>query len=182
MPHSDQDLFVASQLAYYEISDKDISYLTKQGIEPTLANILKYKPEVKATLEANLATAESSIDKTRAQGDLDLYNQFVSPNSEYSTWKVVDVNDDNNQSGFYGLVVETSPNNAIVGFRGSESHGNQFEKDWINTDFKMINEGVGVEQQRIAAQYMAEINSKYSYDTYATAGHSLEGTYLSMRR
>lgn len=176
MPHSDQDLFVASQLAYYEISDTDISFLTKQGIEPTLANILKYKPEIKTTLENNLANAEpGSIEATRAQGDMDLYNSFVSPNSQYSNWKVVDVNDDNNQSGFYGLLIETSPNNAVVGFRGSESHGNQFEKDWLQTDFKMINEGVGVEQQRIAAQYMAEINSKYSYDTYATAGHSLGG-------
>jgi hypothetical protein len=176
MPHSDQDLFVASQLAYYEISDEDISFLTKKGIEPTLANILHYKPEVKATLKANLANAEpGSIEETRAQGDLDLYNSFVSPDSEYSTWKVVDVKDDNNQSGFYGLLVETSPNNAVVGFRGSESHGNQFEKDWINTDFKMINEGVGVEQQRIAAEYMAYINSHYNYDAYATAGHSLGG-------
>jgi hypothetical protein len=176
MPHSDQDLFVASQLSYYEISDEDISFLTKKGIEPTLANILHYKPEVKATLKANLASAEpGSIEETRAQGDLNLYNSFVSPDSEYSTWKVVDVNDDNNQSGFYGLLVETSPNHAVVGFRGSESHGNQFEKDWINTDFKMINEGVGVEQQRIAAEYMAYINSHYQYDAYATAGHSLGG-------
>lgn len=67
MPHLDQHLFVASQLAYYEISDTDISFLTKQGIEPTLANILKYKPEIKKTLENNLANAESgSIEATRA--------------------------------------------------------------------------------------------------------------------
>lgn len=176
MPHSDQDLFVASQLAYYEISDRDISLLTKQGIEPTLANILKEKTEIETTLKNNLADAKKgSIEETRALEELNLYRSFVEPNSEYSNWKVVDVKDNNNETGFYGLLIETSPNNAIVGFRGSESHGNQFEKDWINTDFKMINEGVGVEQQRIAAQYMAEINSKYSYDSYATAGHSLGG-------
>ncbi|TDL71154.1 DUF2974 domain-containing protein [Rhodococcus qingshengii] len=176
MPHSDQDLFVASQLAYYEISDRDISLLTKQGIEPTLANILKEKPEIETTLKYNLADAKKgSIEETRALEELNLYRSFLSPNSEYSNWKVVDVNDNNNETGFYGLLIETSPNNAVVGFRGSESHGNQFEKDWINTDFKMINEGVGVEQQRIAAEYMAYINSHYNYDAYATAGHSLGG-------
>jgi hypothetical protein len=177
MPHSDQDLFVASQLAYYEISDRDISLLTKRGIEPTLANILKEKPEILTTLTNNLTDAKKkgSIEETRAQEELDLYNSFATPNSKYGDWKVVDVEDNNNETGFYGLLIETDPGDAIVGFRGSEAHGNQFEKDWIQTDFKMINEGVGVEQQKLAAQYMAKINSDYSYDTYATAGHSLGG-------
>jgi hypothetical protein len=177
MTHSDQDLFVASQLAYYEISDRDISLLTKQGIEPTLANILKEKTDILKTLENNLTVAKKKgpIEETRAQEELDLYNSFATPNSKYGDWKVVDVKDRNNETGFYGLVIETSPGNAIVGFRGSEDKGNQFEKDWIQTDFKMINEGVGVEQQKLAAQYMAEINSKFSYDTYAAAGHSLGG-------
>ncbi|SDM84996.1 Mbeg1-like protein [Bacillus sp. OK048] len=175
MSYSDQDLFVASQLAYYEISVEDLAYLKKKGIEPTLANILDYNTNVKATLDKNLEDAKTPLAVSKAEADLDLYEEFISPDSEYSSWKVVDIKDDNQHSGFYGLLVETNPNNAIVGFRGSEAHGNQFEKDWVNTDFKMINEGVGVDQQKIATEYMAYINSQYPYDAYATAGHSLGG-------
>lgn len=178
MAYSDQDLFIASQLAYYEFSDKDIAYLKKEGTEPTLAEILMLFPEIKIELLKNkedAVNAKDPIEINRAQGDLDLYQKLTDSESKYSNWKVVDVEDKNNKTGFYGLLIETSPNNAIVGFRGSESKGNQFEKDWANTDFKMLNEGVGVEQQKNAADYMQFINDKYQYDQYATAGHSLGG-------
>lgn len=178
MAYSDQDLFTVSQLAYYEISEKDINDLKDRGLEPTLGNLLKNEIELSNDLKKDLENAKKTKDPiviNKAQGDLDLYNQLTDPDSKYSNWKVVNVRDYNDETGFYGLLIETSPNNAIVGFRGSESKGNQFEKDWANTDFKMLNEGVGVEQQKNAADYMEFINDKYQYDEYATAGHSLGG-------
>jgi hypothetical protein len=178
MAYSDQDLFTVSQLAYYEISEKDINDLKDRGLEPTLGNLLKNEIELSNDLKKDLEIAKKTKDPiviNKAQGDLDLYNQLTDPDSKYNNWKVVNVRDYNDESGFYGLLIETSPNNAIVGFRGSESKGNQFEKDWENTDFKMLNEGVGVEQQKNAADYMQFINDKYHYDEYATAGHSLGG-------
>lgn len=178
MAYSDEELFIAAQIAYYDISKKDVANLKNHGKEPTLQEILTSKPKIVEKLHSDLEkakNAESPVAISKAQGDLDLYKRLVSPKSEYSKWKIVDVKDDNDTTGFYGLLIETSPENAIVGYRGSESEGNQFEKDWVQTDFKMLNESVGVEQQKVAAEYMNYIYKNFPYDQYATAGHSLGG-------
>lgn len=73
------------------------------------------------------------------------------------------------------MLLETDSGHAIIAFRGSESKDyNQVLKDWINADFGLLMARDTV-QQKNAADYMAEINQKYSYPYYAVTGHSLGG-------
>lgn len=178
MAYSDQDLLVASSVAYYQISEKDLRYWVSKGIkEPTLAQVASHNSGIRNILEANLREAHSKGDPqaiSKAEGEIALYSEIIGGDSKYSDWKVVDVKDENKKAGFYGVTLETRDDSAIVGFRGSEAYDNQFELDWVNADFSMLNSD-GMKQQELAEKYMEEIYGRFDYDKYATAGHSLGG-------
>lgn len=167
MSYSDRDLLVATQIAYYNISKKD------EG--KNLREIFDSNPHILKKLQKDLVNAKSDLERSRAQSKLDLYEEIKSEKSKYGNWIIRDVNNDNNNSGFVGCLIETDDNSAIVGFRGSESmSGSQFRKDWLETNFSMLN-GEDVQQQTVATKYMEKINSRYHYDNYALSGHSLGG-------
>ena len=168
MAYSDRDMMVATQIAYYDIPDH------YKGLP--LRDILKKCPNIQKRIMNTLNSQNASaLEKSRAQKQLDLYNEIMSPNSEYGNWIIKDIKNDNSNTGFYGCLIETDKNSAIVGFRGSEGmHGDQLQKDWIEGDFGLLNNEL-TKQQAKATEFMNEINSKYNYDNYATSGHSLGG-------
>lgn len=177
MTYSDKDLMVASQLSYFDFTPYLIKTSAGKDHKLTVKEAFEADNSFQSKLDHALETAKdggSQVAIQKAEQDLTLYNEIKSGKSEYSSWVIKDVKDDNAHSGFYGLVIETEKNSAIVGFRGSEGQNGQFEKDWLNADFKMLN-STHMKQQDMAAKYMAEINKKFNYDQYATAGHSLGG-------
>ena len=61
-------------------------------------------------------------------------------NSEYAQWEIVEVKDDNANSGFYGCMIDCGEGQSIFGFRGSESDTtHQLRQDWINADIALFN-------------------------------------------
>ncbi|MFR0030047.1 MAG: hypothetical protein ACLRVG_09220 [Coprococcus phoceensis] len=42
-------------------------------------------------------------------------------NSEYAQWEIVEIKDDNANSGFYGCMIDCGDGQSMFGFRGSES-------------------------------------------------------------
>lgn len=167
MAYSDRDLLIATQIAYYDIDPK------YEGC--SLRDILSKDKSIFNKLNDNLKNANSKLEIERAQKALSLYKEITSPSSKYGDWIIKDVNNDNNNSGFYGCLIETDDNSAIVGFRGSESYNiDQTQKDWVESDFGLLNsEHTG--QQDVATEYMNYINNKYNYNEYALSGHSLGG-------
>lgn len=175
MPYSDKDLLVATQIAYYHF-DQDI--IKANGYNATLKELFEQDPKVINTLRDNLASAEangSSLEVSRAESAIELYNEIASGNSKYSNWVIRDIRDTNESTGFYGCLIETGPDSAIVGFRGSESYDStQVRNDWVNADLGLLNEKL-TKQQAEAQQFMKDICDKYDYSNYATSGHSLGG-------
>lgn len=167
MSYSDRDLLVATQIAYYDIAPKYEGF--------SLREILNNDRSIFKKLNDNLKNATSELEKERAKKALDLYNEIISPKSKYGDWVIKDVNNDNSNSGFYGCLIETDDNSAVIGFRGSESYNlEQKQKDWVEADLGLLNSEL-TNQQSAATKYMDYINSKYNYREYSLSGHSLGG-------
>ena len=167
MEYSDRDLLVATQIAYYDIKQADTN--------KTLRQICKDDPDIYNHLLENQEEAESNLEKIRAQRAIDLYHEIVSSDSKYGDWIIKNVKNNNEETGFYGCLIETSDKSAIVGFRGSESSSDtQIKKDWVEADLGLLNHEA-TNQQEVATEYMKYINEEYDYENYATSGHSLGG-------
>ena len=169
--YTDRQLMVATQIAYYDFNQEQ---LDKHGGAATVRELLS-ESQVYQKLESGWYSAESDLEKRIAQRNLELYEEISKADSVYGGWKVVAIKNENEEHGFYGVLLETDPEHAIAAFRGSESTDeNQIIKDWINADFGLLMDEDTM-QQKIAAQFMEEINQKFSYAWYAVAGHSLGG-------
>lgn len=177
MNYSDRDLIVATQIAYYDFSPDIIK---ANGGNASLRDLLMQDNSVYNKLDNNLKSLQknggSQLEISRAQSAIDLYKEIKSNDSPYGNWVIKDIRDDNKKTGFYGCLIETGENSAVVGFRGSEDMKDpiQLEKDWIKADLGLLNSKL-TEQQGVATGYMEYINKKYNYDEYATSGHSLGG-------
>lgn len=171
MNYSDKDLLVATQIAYFDIT-KDMLQDSDTG---QLREILNENKSILTGIQDALDNAKTELERTRFEEKLKLYNEIVKEGSEYGDWVIKSVKDDNSNTGFYGCLIETSKDSAIVGFRGSEdASGDQFEKDWVNADLRLLNNTL-TDQQAVASEFMEEINNTYHYNNYATSGHSLGG-------
>lgn len=95
---------------------------------------------------------------------------------ECNRWIIKEVADDNVNSGFYACLIDTRDGEAVLGFRGSETYGEQWVNDWGKADYGLLN-SVGTEQQRKAKDFTRFINDKYGdfYRSYNFTGHSLGG-------
>ena len=97
--------------------------------------------------------------------------------AEIDSWSISAVHDTNDINGFYACVIQTSPSEAAVGFRGSEGMDtiSNIYNDWIRGDLGLLNS--------TCTEQMAEVNrfiEKYhdllnQYDSIASTGHSLGG-------
>lgn len=172
--YSDRDLMVATQIAYYDITEDQLEKCGGSGTVRELLNAGTTHRELQS--KVNHAEEEGvELKKRMAEKDLALYEEIVSIGSKYGDWRVVDVRNTNQETGFYSVLLETDLEHAIIGFRGSESSDyNQVLKDWINADFGLLMAKDTLQQQN-AADYMADINRRYAYSYYAAAGHSLGG-------
>lgn len=169
--YSDRDLMVVTQIAYYDFTKEQLEARGgSASVRELLEDGLKYRQ-----LQNKVNQAENDLKKIMAQKDLALYEEIVREDSKYGSWKVADVKNTNQETGFYGVLLETDEEHAIVGFRGSESTDyNQVLKDWINADAGLLMARDTL-QQKNAAAYMKEINDNYDYSYYAVTGHSLGG-------
>lgn len=95
----------------------------------------------------------------------------------WENWKVADVCDDNDGTGYYGMLIDTGDGNAIIANRGSESYDiQQISKDWVVADLGLLNSVLTTQQDR-SQKYMEELWYKYGdkYDSFSVTGHSLGG-------
>lgn len=163
MAYSDKDLRTFTQIAYTNFSDA--------------AEIL-VKDSDNGNVDCTIANLES---KTNPPKDGYPYNTTITDDQKQN-WKIVSIHDTNAQNGFYACIVETSPGNAVVCFRGTEDlidlHREasfQHEFDGINADLGTLN-SVCTNQQAEAEKFLAankELLSKY--DNITMTGHSLGG-------
>ncbi|MBQ5994620.1 MAG: DUF2974 domain-containing protein [Clostridia bacterium] len=97
--------------------------------------------------------------------------------AQMQNWTISGIHDTNSSNGFYACIIETSPGNAAVGFRGSENMGSldNVVNDWTKADLGLVNSTCTNQQAEVnnfLEKYKTQLNG---YDSLAMAGHSLGG-------
>ena len=160
MAYSDKDLRTFTQIAYTDFSDaaeKIMKDSDNGNAECTIAN-----------LEANSTPRNDGYP----------YDTTIT-NDQKQNWKIVSIHDTNAQNGFYACIVETSPGNAVVCFRGTEGlldfGALQNEYDMVGADLGLLN-SVCTNQQAEVERFLAANKDLLSkYDNITMTGHSLGG-------
>ncbi len=125
------------------------------------------------------------------EGDVNNEAKFFewAKTEDFGDWKIVGIYDDNNNSGFYGLAIETGEytdngveNGVIFSARGTEPNTlQQFVLDLVMTDLDIINSEL-TEQEKVMYEFLdnqfAQLLEEKGYSNLATSGHSLGG-YLA---
>lgn len=170
-PYTDRELIIATQIAYYGFTPQQ---LESHGGSASVRELLG-ETDTRNKLQDKWNSAERELDKTMAKGDIDLYEEIMAPDSRYGSWIVADICDRNQETGFYGMLLDTGNGCGLIAFRGSESTDtNQLIKDWLNADFGLLMDR-DTRQQAEAAQYLTDLGNRFGYGSYALTGHSLGG-------
>lgn len=96
---------------------------------------------------------------------------------EFNSWEITATYDTNQETGFYACVIQTSPGNAAVAFRGSEDMGTyqRVKTDWVDADLRLVNSTLTTQHEEIRkffAEYKDLLNG---YGDLTMTGHSLGG-------
>ena len=191
MVKNDKKIIQATQVAYLNCIEKGEKNLILNGKKGPftvkdliLATINEH--DIKDFMEAdgydkdNITIQKMVKYSDLSQRDKDLIAQL---DNEVLTWKIVDIHDTTIQNGFYGCVMETSNNEAIVGIRGSEGFEDYAGAihDWVEADFGLLNneKTIQTEETERYAKILAEQKILDKYDKIDVCGHSLGGNLAS---
>jgi hypothetical protein len=175
--YTDEDLAIATQIAYCDLSEVDITKITngeKLNIKKLLENNVDCINDLKDKRDKHV---KGSDGYNELQGQIDILNDIKANKNGWGDWKIVNIKDDNADSGFYGCTIETGDGSAIVAFRGSESETlHDVKTDWIDSDIGLLG-STGTKQQLVTTVYMHEMAQLLTdkYDDVAVTGHSLGG-------
>lgn len=194
MSYTDKEMQVSTQIAYMNITQDQINEYLKDhnGEYPTIQEILTDSKYGQDICNAFMQRIDDSATYVSGYNDYDLdsiegqqlakaqeiLDNIINGEESYANWKITYVKDDNKTTGMYGCLIETSDNEAIVGFRGSEmTDSEQFYLDWMKADFGLLDSEY-TDQQNAAEQFINEISNSEKakqYDAYVLSGHSLGG-------
>ncbi|MCI1722759.1 MAG: DUF2974 domain-containing protein [Lachnospiraceae bacterium] len=160
MSYSDDQMLIASQIAYFDFDESDFM----EG-HHTLRELLK--------MEAEGASAEK-LSKIK-----DLTDRINGlPNGDQCwNWSIKNICNDEHGSGMYACTIDTADGDALIAFRGSESDTTEnLAKDWGLSDVGLLNNAL-TPQQKKAQEYTREIWDRYGheYNHFGFTGHSLGG-------
>ncbi|MBR2589508.1 MAG: DUF2974 domain-containing protein [Clostridia bacterium] len=160
MGYSDEEMRLFSQIAYAQL---------KEGYDA----LLKENPGKKVFTIAEVKEAAQKAGVSASQ----LQSLDCLTPEQMNSWKISAAYDTNNDTGFAACVIETSPGNAAVAFRGSEGMDSlsNVQNDWINGDLRLLN-SICTTQQAEVEKFLANNRSLLDgYDSLAMTGHSLGG-------
>ena len=157
MAYSDLEMRAFTQIAYMDFGKGDSRY-----------NALKLKYGDKVPLKELLSSKQAQ----------DLRNMGIT-DDQINSWNIVNIHNTNTDNGFYGCMIETSPGNATIAFRGSEGLEQVLtaKTDWSDADLALLN-SVLTKQEAEAKKYLESLKENGiwdQYDSVALTGHSLGG-------
>jgi len=185
--YTDEQLKHATQIAYLGlIEDTYINFKADGKKGPfTLKQLIMENVDIVAAEKQLHDIDNASIKELIKYSDLSDFDKNIINNlsNETLNWKIVDIHDKNDDSGLYSCVIETSPNRAIVAFRGSEGFDNYtgLVNDWVRSDFGLFN-NKQTPQQHEVENYLDQLSTNGvmdKYDFLAATGHSLGGNLAS---
>ena len=191
MKYSDKELKEATQIAYLSLLEKGQDALETTGkVGPyTLEQIIHTCIDEEA---ARKACIERGIPENEITFQDIVQNSDISPEDKERIkrfddkmlgWKIIDINDFNQENGMYACVIETGEKDAIVAFRGSENMKkySNLVNDWAKADFALLN-SEETEQQKASEEYLDSLIQHgllKKFDSLAVTGHSLGGNLAS---
>lgn len=161
MAYNDLQMRAFTQIAYMDLEERYIDYCKRHGTD-------------KAPLSAILSDKSSSDGKI---SEIEKLRRLGVTEKELNEWCISAVHDTNSENGFYACVIETSPGQAAVGFRGSEDMQNldHLVNDWIGADIGLVN-STCTNQHEEVERFLSKYRDKLKeYDGLAMTGHSLGG-------
>lgn len=128
---------------------------------------------------------EGAPNKAMAQNDIGklLIIDSVRSKVDDSTltgWKVKTIDDNDDKTGFYALMVETDPGHVSPVFRGSEPlsgiiSAEDIKTDWVESDLYLLNSVVTTQQAEVERFFKENMVLLSEYDYFEPVGHSLGG-------
>ncbi len=151
MAYTDLQMRAFAKIAYFDLTASYID-ATENGTDTSLASLMT--EEQKKIIE-----------------------DFGIKESEYSTWQIVGVSDWNDDDGFYACIIETSEDEAVVAFRGSEDMTdlNNLRNDWVRADFGLLSSTCTSQQADVERMFLKYRSLLDGYSSLAMVGHSLGG-------
>ena len=149
MENSEKKMLEASQIAYLsciEVGEKNLILEGKKSpfnVKDLILSTISLR-DIKELMEADGIDFDNATFKEIIQySDLSDWDKGLIQelSNEALSWKIVDIHDTTAKNGFYGCVIETSEENAIVGIRGSEGLNDYAGavNDWVKSDFGLLN-------------------------------------------
>ena len=183
MAHTDKELKDATQVAYLEfienaVKDKIASgetgpFSIKELIVSSVGKELLEKYPDERLQDIVQHTDMRDMDK-------DIISRF---SDDVLDWKIADIHDKISDNGLYGCVIETSENDAIIAFRGSEglTTYNGLFYDWIKSNCGLVNSTGTIQQKEVEnfANKLSKNGVLNKYKSVDVTGHSLGGNLAS---
>ncbi len=175
--NNDAAMMLATQIAYLDFNGKgeNVGNIV-DGLLHTYGNCDKdgnwtlkpeYQDQISNAVKAQFETAVNICNLSKTSGS----------GNEWREWKIVNVCDDQDDTGYYGMLIDTGDGNAIIGCRGSESTDfSTGVKDWGEADVGLLDSSLTRQQER-AQKYMEKLWYQYGdqYNSFSLTGHSLGG-------
>jgi len=191
MAHSEKRMLEAAQIAYLnciEVGEKNLTLEGKKApytVKDMIMSTISLR-DIKKLMEADGKDIEyASFKDIISYSDLVKRDKelIVELSDEALNWKIVDIHDTTTQNGFYGCVIETSENDAIVSIRGSEGFNDYAGAihDWAESDFGLLNNEETIQMAEVE-RYVSKLVDNSVLDKYQTieaSGHSLGGNLAS---
>lgn len=173
--HSNAEMMLASQIAYLDLKGnntnlgKQIDNILYSYGEQDADGTWKLKPEYEGIkgIEDEFSGAKNVLKIANESG----------VGERWRNWNIVDVDDNQEETGYFGMMIDTGDGNAVIASRGSESTDPAtMYKDWGEADFGLLDSTLTKQQAR-AEKFMEQLYYKYGdqYNKFSVGGHSLGG-------
>ncbi len=191
MPNNEKLLIDSTRVAYLKCLEKGEKNLILDGkkgpftVKDLIMSSINVR-DIKELMEADGLDFDNATLQSMIQySDLDDRDKelIAELSNETFKWKIVDIHNTNMQNGFYGCVIETSDDNAIVGIRGSEGFSTYDGAiyDWVDADLRLLNNETTnqMDETERYAKILAAEQLLDKYKTVDVCGHSLGGNLSS---
>ena len=169
---SDVQMSLAAEIAYL---DANMGSVNNGSSAKESVNVMNLVDDIINNYQGRDNLSESQKSQLNTAMDIKEMVEKNNLQNEVSSWKIVNSQDNNTDSGFYGCLIETGDNEAIVAFRGSENYDAQVLHDWGEADFNLLDNPM-TRQQKEAQDFTRMMYEQYGDKySYSFSGHSLGG-------
>lgn len=136
---------------------------------------IAYMKDLSNAFQAQYTGEPIPLNQLLTDSERDMLREVGFEPQDYADWKLADVYDTNDSTGFYCCTIQTGENQAAVAFRGSEANNlGDIVNDWGRADLGLLN-SVQTNQQLEVCNFLSDRKDLLAQYDLAMTGHSLGG-------